>query len=238
MADSVITPISWRAAPPRRPPAAAPHPDPSAAAPPTERAGCPVRGAGSRAWGPRRWPAAALPARGRVLGVGLGLCGPPTILFEHRAVTLFLMVLGEQNQRCGVRGLRGEGQIEQDEGVRIPAQADRKQVQHDPCQYEQRLHQQVTAGSEKPCDGFGCPADGLGIQPRGERARCAWGVQTARREGFAHRGPPGLSGAPEGSSSGISTRQSCGNRWSSRSSTVTAPSRWFSSSTTGPHTRL
>lgn len=43
---------------------------------------------------------------GVVLGVGLGLCGPPTILFEHRAVTLFLTVLGEQNQRCGVRGLR------------------------------------------------------------------------------------------------------------------------------------
>lgn len=238
MADSVITPISWRAAPPRRPPAAAPHPDPSAAAPPTERAGCPVRGAGSRAWGPRRWPAAALPARGRCTRCRPWSVRPADDPLRNRAVTLFLTVLGEQNQRCGVRGLRGEGQIEQDEGVRIPAQADRKQVQHDPCQYEQRLHQQVTAGSEKPCDGFGCPADGLGIQPRGERARCAWGVQTARREGFAHRGPPGLSGAPEGSSSGISTRQSCGNRWSSRSSTVTAPSRWFSSSTTGPHTRL
>ncbi len=60
-----------------------------------------------------------------------------------------------------------------------------------------RLHQQVTAGSEA-VDGLICPADGLGIQPRGERARCAWGVRTARHERVCYRGPRVCPIAPEG----------------------------------------
>ena len=57
---------------------------------------------------------------GQVLGVGLGAGGDLAVPLGGGAVALVLPVLGEQDQRGGVRGLGGEGQVEQDVRVRVP----------------------------------------------------------------------------------------------------------------------
>ena len=57
---------------------------------------------------------------GQVLGVGLSAGGDVAVPLDVGPVALVLPVLREQDQRGGVRGLGGEGQVEQDERVRVP----------------------------------------------------------------------------------------------------------------------
>ena len=61
---------------------------------------------------------------GEVLGVGLGLLGAAPVLLQRDPVAVLLPVLRQQDQRRRVGRLGGERQVEQDERVRIPAQAD------------------------------------------------------------------------------------------------------------------
>ena len=59
---------------------------------------------------------------GQELGVGLGLRGATAVLLQRDPVPVLLPVLRQQDQRRGVGGLGGEGQVEQDERIRVPAQ--------------------------------------------------------------------------------------------------------------------
>src|SRR5215469_6731402 len=56
----------------------------------------------------------------QVLGVGLGPRRDLTVALDVGPVPVVLPVLREQDQRRRVRGLRGESQVQQDEGVGIP----------------------------------------------------------------------------------------------------------------------
>jgi hypothetical protein len=49
-----------------------------------------------------------------------------------KLVALGLPRLGQEDQRGGVRRLRRERQVEKDEGVRIPAEAEGRGIEHDP----------------------------------------------------------------------------------------------------------
>ena len=52
--------------------------------------------------------------------------------FGLHAIALLLPVLGEQDERCGICGLRGEHEVEQDERVRVPLHGDDGHVEEDP----------------------------------------------------------------------------------------------------------
>ncbi len=136
------------------------------------------------------------------------LCGPPTILLSNTA-----------RSRRGVRGLRGEGQIEQDERT-DPSASRSQQPSNLSASVRAAFAPAGNAPVPKPCDGFGCPCRRPGIQPR-RSVRGAWRADGAA-QGFAHRWSSGFGPVPgRGQSSGISTSPvMCGNRWSSRSPTV------------------
>lgn len=105
---------------------------------------------------------------GQIPGVGLGLRGATTVFVECDPVPVLLTVLGEQNERRRLGGLRGESQIEQDKRVRVPAQCRREQVHRNPCQHQDRLQQQVASGAEETRDGLrATPAE---CQPAGRRS--------------------------------------------------------------------
>ena len=160
---------------------------------------------------------------GQELGVGLGLRRPRRSSSAD-PVAVVLAVLGQQDQRRGVGGLGGEGQVEQDERVGVPAQLDGDDVEGDPDDDDDRLDGQEAAGAQEPGDPLGEPAERVGVAAAGScrgRARPAGGRRAGGRQPRRAR-----------------SRQSSGSRWSSTSSTLTAPSRWPCSSTTGAATRL
>ena len=63
---------------------------------------------------------------GQVLGVGLGAGVDLAVELGLGPVAVVLAVLGEEDQRRGVGGLGGEGQVQQDERVRVPAEPGRR----------------------------------------------------------------------------------------------------------------
>ena len=181
---------------------------------------------------------------GEVLGVGLRPLGAAAVLVQRHPVAVVLPVLRQQDQRGGVGGLGGEGQVEQDERVGVPlVRAHEHEVEGDPHDHEHGLDRQVAAGAEEPGDPLGEAREAC----RG-RPRPAGGPAGARRGGGSQE--PQASATSVGAirtvawSAGLScssanrSRQLAGSRWSSTSSTVTAPSRCPAVSTTGPATRL
>ena len=63
---------------------------------------------------------------GQELGVGLRAGLDLAIAFGLGPVAVVLAVLGQQDQRGGVGGLGREGQVQEDEGVGVPAAARRR----------------------------------------------------------------------------------------------------------------
>ena len=87
---------------------------------------------------------------GQVLGLGQRPGVGVAVALDLLALTVGLAVLGQQDQRGGVRGLGREGEVEQDERVRVEAQRDRGDVEHDPDDDEDRLPDDVARGPEEP----------------------------------------------------------------------------------------
>jgi hypothetical protein len=65
----------------------------------------------------------------------------------------------EQDQRRRVGGLEREGEVEEDERVRIPLQADPDRVQDDPDDDDDRLADDVLGGAEEARRVLGVPAE-------------------------------------------------------------------------------
>src|SRR5207245_5168286 len=82
-------------------------------------------------------------------GVALHVIVP--LLGRHRGdfVPLGLPSLREEDQRRRVGGLRGEGEIQQDEWIRIPVGADRDGVERDPDDHDDRLPDDVLRRAEE-----------------------------------------------------------------------------------------
>ena len=100
-------------------------------------------------------------AGGLVLDVGALLIGQ---LGEAPGVVLVavgLARLGEQDQWRRVRGLRRERQVQQDERVRVPAQAERDGVDDDPGRDEHGLPDDELRCPEEACKALGEPAEGV-----------------------------------------------------------------------------
>ena len=81
------------------------------------------------------------------------------VLLGLRPVAFVLAVLGQQDQRRGVRGLGGEGEVQQDERVRVPPEADGGDVDGDPHGHEDGLDDEEPAGAEEPGDALGEAAE-------------------------------------------------------------------------------
>jgi hypothetical protein len=67
----------------------------------------------------------------------------------------------EQDQRRRVGGLQREGQVEEDERVRVPLQAEPDRVQDDPDNDDDRLADDVLRRPEKPRRILGVLAEGV-----------------------------------------------------------------------------
>jgi hypothetical protein len=102
-----------------------------------------------------RRPSDCLP----VLGVGLRL--------DH--VARGLARLREQDQGRGVGSLKREGEVEEDERVRIPAQRRGRAVHGHPGDDDDRLADQVTRRAEEARSLLGRPAEGV-VPERGVQA--------------------------------------------------------------------
>ena len=89
---------------------------------------------------------------GQELRVGLGPGRHFPVALDIGPVAVVLPVLGQQDQRSGVRGLGGEGQVEQDERIRIPVPDETDGVERDPDDDEDGLPGQEAAGTEEPGD--------------------------------------------------------------------------------------
>jgi hypothetical protein len=133
---------------------------------------------------------------GQELGVGLGPDRDLTVALDVGPVPVVLAVLGQQDQRGGVGGLRREGQVEQDERVGVPVLDQPDRVQDDPADHDDGLAGQEAAGAEEPGDALGHPAEGVGVVPVAH-ARCGAAgdgqispvTQAVGREPW-HRQPP------------------------------------------------
>src|SRR5699024_1604005 len=113
---------------------------------------------------------------GQELRVRLGFRRAPTVLVDARAVAVLLPVLRQQNQRRGVRGLRGERQVQQDERVRVPVPPHAADVQRNPDDDDDRLVRQVLAGAEEAGDALRHLTDAVAVEvdvllpPRDDRS--------------------------------------------------------------------
>ena len=162
------------------------------------------------------------------------------VLLGQNPVADFLTVLGEQDQRSGVRRLQAEDQRQEDERVGVEAEVVRGQrVPADPEHDEDRHPHQEPSGAHEARELLGEDAERVVVVRRGAQQRTALllggGVETAAPA--AADAQPWLTSGGVAERSGWS-RQFSGSRWSRRSSTVTAPSRRPASSTTGAATRL
>jgi hypothetical protein len=63
----------------------------------------------------------------------------PVVVLSLDPVSVRLTVLREQQQRSRVCGLRGEQQVEQDEGIRVPPVDERHDVNHNPRDHDNAL---------------------------------------------------------------------------------------------------
>src|SRR5947209_540773 len=136
------------------------------------------------------------------------------------AVAVGLAVLGEQDQRCRVRRLGGEHQVQEDERVRVPAQRDGCGVEDDPEHDEDRLSDEVAAGAEEAGGAFGEARERVRVV-RGTAGRAARGCEVVAA------GHQRLAWV---------TRQSAGSTRSRTSSIVTAPTSRPAPSVTGTAT--
>src|SRR3569833_848633 len=93
---------------------------------------------------------------GQVLGVGdVALVARPVALVLD-AVAVGLAVLGEQDQRRGVRGLEGQHQRQEDERVRVePPRRGGQDVPGEPREDEDGHVDQEPGGAEEPSDALG-----------------------------------------------------------------------------------
>ena len=183
-----------------------------------------------------------LPGEELHVGVGAGV-GQPVALGDD-AVAVLLPVLGEQDQRRGVRRLQAEHQGEEDERVDVPRhRRGRRPVPHQPDADEQRHVEQELRGAHEAGELLGEPAEGvvLEAEPGQSRAGLAGDVEARRplvRSWRARSGAQALARNLPCSEPWGRSRQFSGSRWSSRSSTATAPISRPSSSTTGAATML
>jgi hypothetical protein len=87
--------------------------------------------------------------------------GHPSVVLGLRLVAIGLTGRREQDQRGGVRGLRREGEVQQDEGVRVPAQAQGDDVEGNPDCDEQRLADDELRGPEEAREPLGELAEAI-----------------------------------------------------------------------------
>src|SRR6478672_11382004 len=185
------------------------------------------------------------PQRGHLAGeelhVGVGpRVGLPVLLGDH-LVALLLAVLCEQDQRGGVGRLEAEHQRQEDEGELVEAQVGRgEHVPQHPDRDEHRHPEQELRRAHVARERLGEHPERVGVDARAPHdlaTRVARGVQ-ALAAAVAHRALPAEGPPLMEPGRGARSRQPSGSMWSSRSSTVTAPSSRPSSSTTGAATRL
>ena len=69
-------------------------------------------------------------------------------------VPIGLSRLREENERSGVRGLRAEGEVKEDEGIEIKV-SDASRIQADPGEDDAGLPDEEERGPEKAREGFG-----------------------------------------------------------------------------------
>jgi len=164
---------------------------------------------------------------GQELGVGLRALGHAAIGVGLRPVPELLAVLRQQDQRGGVGGLGGEGQVEQDERVRIPPQRDDDDVDEDPDGDDDGLDDEEPGGAEVAGDGLAELTEGVGVVVDAEVAsRLARTRQVLAAT--SHDPTP----------SRRRWRQSAGSVRSRTSSTVMAPSNRRCESHTATASRL
>src|SRR6478672_8171411 len=185
------------------------------------------------------------PQRGHLAGeelhVGVGARIGLAVLLGDHLVALLLPVLGEQDERSGVGRLEAEHQRQEDEGEAVEAQlTGREDVPGDPGGDEQRHPEQELRGAHVARERLGEDAERVGVHrgaPHDLATGVAGGVE-ALAAAVAHRARPAEGPPLIEPGRGARSRQPSGSMWSSRSSTVTAPSSRPSSSTTGAATRL
>src|ERR1035437_6564494 len=114
---------------------------------------------------------------GEELGVRLGLLGTRTVFLERDPVAVLLPVLRQQDQRGGIGGLRGEGQVEQDERVGVEPQCDGSHVDGDPDDDEDRLDEQVATGTEETRDALADLADRVEVEVDLEPFGSPWSTE-------------------------------------------------------------
>src|SRR5690349_24648490 len=81
-------------------------------------------------------------------------------------VPLGLTRLREEDQRRGVRGLRREREVEEDERVLVEVDEDLEPVEGDPRDDDDRLRDDVLRGSEEPRDPLGSAAERVRTERR------------------------------------------------------------------------
>ena len=103
---------------------------------------------------------------GEELGVGLGPLGDVAVELGLHPVAPLLAVLGQQDQRRGVRRLQRQHQRQQHEAAvpRVELQRlRRQQVPHDPDDDEDGLEDEEPGGAEEPGDRLAEPPEGVGV---------------------------------------------------------------------------
>ena len=165
---------------------------------------------------------------GEELRVGLRALGHAAVGLGLGPVPQLLAVLGQQDQRGGVGGLGGEGQVQQDERVRVPPQGDDDDVDEDPDGDDDGLDDEEAGGAEVAGDGLAELAEGVGVVVDAEAAAGGGGDATGPRRDSSRADPFAVA----------RWRQSAGSVRSSTSSTVMAPSSRRCSSHTATASRL
>jgi hypothetical protein len=110
-----------------------------------------------------------LHAAGELLVVGLGALG-------GRLVALGLTRLRKEDQRRRIGSLRGEREVQEDERIRVPPQADGERVGRDPERDDERLGDDVLRCAEEARGGLGAAAEGVFARTTG-----AFGRDASRR---------------------------------------------------------
>src|SRR5207344_3557225 len=164
---------------------------------------------------------------GEELRVGLRALSDAAVGLGLGTVPQLLAVLGQQDQRGGVGGLGGEGQVQQDERVRVPTQGDDDDVDEDPDGDDDGLDDEEAGRAEVAGDGLAELAEGVGVVVDAEAAAGAAGTRQVLAA-TPHEPIPSRRG----------WRQSAGNVRSNTSSTVMAPSNRRCSSHTATAKRL